>query len=361
MKPRTKKIVIVVSIVVALIAIVGIYLFSMMSKPMYKSGMVREGKNLSAPLVPPAQDVDTDSLWKVEDDIKLYHFSKGSGEKVLVIHGGPGFPFSEPLAGLSPLADRYSFIYYDQRGCGKSTRPFDKFSSSNFYKNATTLEKKLGLGAQLADIERIRQILKEDKLTLVGHSFGAFLAALYAAEFPEHVKRLVLIAPANVLLRPSPDGDLFTEISKLLPENMKSDYAEFQKRYFDFNEIFALSEDDLIKMNAEFGKFYVAALNGKGITLPKMPNNSKGGGWMVTGMYFSMGKKCDYRDALKNVKAPVLVIHGEKDLQPESVGMMYVHAFHNAQLKVISNASHFPFVEQPQEFAQVVDNFFKSN
>jgi proline iminopeptidase len=354
---KTKKIIIIATVIVVLMAIAGIYFLNMMKKPLYESGMVREGKNLSASIVPPIQDTDVDSLWKVESDIKLYHFSDGNGEKVLVVHGGPGYPFSKPPAGLSALATHYNFIYYDQRGCGKSTRPFNKFSSSNFYKNMTTLEKKLGLGAQIADIERIRQILKEDKLTIVGHSFGAFIAALYAAEFPEHVKKMVLLAPANVLVMPN--SDLFREIEKLLPEEMKSNYTEFQKRYFNFNNIFSFSENDLIKLNDEFSKYYAAALTTKGLTMPDM-SNSKSGGWMVTGMYFSMGKKCDYRAALKKVTAPVLVIHGEKDLQPESVSTMYVNAFPNAQLKVIKNASHFSFAEQPQEFAQIVGDFLKN-
>ncbi len=54
-----------------------------------------------------------------------------------------------------------------------------------------TLEQTLGISAQVADIERIRRILGEEKLIMVGHSFGGFLASLYAAEFPEHVARMV--------------------------------------------------------------------------------------------------------------------------------------------------------------------------
>jgi proline iminopeptidase len=47
-----------------------------------------------------------------------------------------------------------------------------------------------------------RTILGGGKLMLVGHSFGGFLASLYAAEFPQHVKALILIAPADVLVFP---------------------------------------------------------------------------------------------------------------------------------------------------------------
>ena len=83
---------------------------------------------------------------------------------MLILHGGPGLPYSEPWPGLEPLTDVYRFHYYAQRGCGQSTRPVDTFSSKNSYENMQTLEQALGLGAHLADIERIRHILGEDRL-----------------------------------------------------------------------------------------------------------------------------------------------------------------------------------------------------
>jgi proline iminopeptidase len=81
-----------------------------------------------------------------------------------------------PPQGHDP--SRWNVIHYDQRGCGRSTRPIDRFSSPSFFDH----------------IERIRTILGGDKLVLIGHSFGGFLASPYAAEFPQHVKALVLVA-----------------------------------------------------------------------------------------------------------------------------------------------------------------------
>jgi proline iminopeptidase len=78
---------------------------------------------------------------------------------------------------------------------------------------------------------------------------------------------------------------------------------------------------------------------------------------MVHAMYFSMGKRHDYRGGLKTVKVPVLVIHGQKDLQPEKAGHAYVDCFPNAACQVIKNAGHFPFSEQPEEFAAVTGKF----
>ena len=86
-----------------------------------------------------------------------------------------------------------------------------------------------------------------------------------------------------------------------------------------------------------------------------MPTNN--GGWMVQAMFFSMGMKHDYRAALKSVNVPVLVIHGEKDLQPEKASRMYADLFPNSQFRVIPNAGHFSFNDQPDTFAQMVSEF----
>ena len=345
--------------VVLFLVVAGIFLFMRaMAKPQYEPGMVVRGVGLRGPLTPPAEIAD-ESWWRVENDIRLYHFAEGRGANVLVVHGGPGYPIRRPWAGLKPLAANYKFNYYDQRGCGKSTRPIDRFNSPNFYSNMKTLDKTLGLGAQVADIERIRQILGEGKLVLVGHSFGGFLASLYAAEFPERVKALVLVAPATLLVMPSEGSDLFEQVGSLLPANLKDDYASFRKRYFDFSHIFTKSDRDLAELNGEFPKFYAAALESRHLTLPTMAEGNENGGWMVYAMYMSMGRRHDYRPAMSRVTAPVLVVHGSLDLQPENADRLYAKCFPNSSVAVIRGAGHFMYDEQPAEFSEAVGRFLE--
>ncbi len=351
MKRKVKVILGVISIVLVLVAVVAGYFWYVMGKPLYEPGMVRGGTNLRSSITPPEQSKDG-HLWKVEEDIQLYHLSEGEGRNVLIVHGGPGIPYAKPWAGLEPLTKSYRFHYYDQRGCGESTRPIDRFSSSNFYENMTTLDKTLGLGAQVADIERVRQILGEEKLILIGHSWGGFLASLYAAEFPERVAALVLIGPANVLVWPPEGGSgLFEAVRKRLPENMQADYTAYLKDYLDFRNIFTKSETDLIALHQGFAKYYTVAVK------TSIPEGGKAGGWMVWAMYFSLGREHDYRGALRDVKAPVLVIHGADDLQTENESRTYVDAFPNSRLRVIENAGHFPFHEQPEEFSAAIGEF----
>ncbi|MFZ6027420.1 MAG: alpha/beta fold hydrolase [Chloroflexota bacterium] len=351
MKKKFALTVIVTTIV--LVGIVATGFWYLMGQPMYRPGMVREGKNIRYPLTPPAQTGDAD-YWQVESDVRLYHFAHGEGRNVLIVHGGPGVPFRQPLVGLAPLAGAYRFQYYDQRGSGKSTRPVDRFESPNTYENMKHLDQALGLGAQLADIERIRQILGDEKLILIGHSWGGFLASLYAAEFPERIEALILVSPATTLVMPQEEADLFDAVRTGLPQDQLAAYDAFMAEYFDFNALFSRSEADLVVMNARFGEYYLPVA---GIEPGELVARGEPGGWMSWGMYVSMGQRHDYRPALEAVTAPVLVIHGEEDLQSEAASRQYADLFPNAQFVVIEDTGHFSFEQQPEKFAEVVAAF----
>jgi len=345
-----KILLIILGVIVIIVVIVAGYFWYSMSKPLYQPGDLSAGKNLRSPLAPPVQNGDPD-FWQIETGIQLHHFSQGEGQNVLIVHGGPGFPNAEPWSGLEPLAGQYKFHYYDQRGSGESTRPFDKFDSQNTYNNMTELETTLGIGAQLADIERIRQILGDDKIILIGHSFGGFLASLYAAEFPQNVSALVLVAPAETLVFPPPSGGLFEQVRQRLPEELQMEYDAYIGDYLDFQGIFSKSENELVELNNKFSKYY------RMVYPSDMGPQAKPGGWMVWAMYISMGQRHDYSAALADVAAPVLVIHGANDLQPEEASRLYTDAFPNASFAVIDGATHFPFREQPDEFARITGEF----
>ncbi|NOG45403.1 MAG: alpha/beta hydrolase [Calditrichaeota bacterium] len=349
----------IVGILAVIVIIAGGVIYYFMQQPMYKPGMVNQGQNLRSGLNPPSQ-IGQDSLfWQVEDDIKLYHTAQGSGEDVLIIHGGPGIPYAKHWSGLDSLLHNYAFHYYHQRGAGKSSKPFDKFQSQNYYDNMQLLERTLGLGAQIADIERIRQILGKEKLTLIGHSFGAFLASLYAAEFPERVKALVLIAPADVMVLPSETG-LFEQVNSMLPEDERQNFAVFMEKYLDFSNLFSKSEKDLANNQIEFGRYYAMAIKSRGIQMPEFQMSENDiAGWAVYAMYFSMGQSHDYSSYFTEINVPTLVIHGGEDIQSEETSKKYNSYFSGSEFVKIENAGHFPFYSQPESFASAVNVFLE--
>lgn len=352
MKRKTKIIVSTISVIVLLVAGAGIFLWQKIRSPLYIPGTLKSEVNISVP----DQNKDAE-YWEMGNGITLYHFSEGTGRNVLILHGGPGYPYSKPWSGLQPMTDRYQFHYYDQRGCGKSSRPVDSFSSRNYFKNVAQLYQSLGMGTQIADIERIRQILKEDKLILIGHSFGGLLAVLYASEFPGHVAGMVLVSPADVLVMPQ-DVDWVGDVRESLSENDKQAFDLFIDDYLDFPHIFSKTEDDLSSLRRQWATFVglldkpAGSEKGNSLTLETKP-----GGWMTFAIFFSTGLKHDYRQALGVVEAPALVLTGTQDVIEIDAIKQYADSLSNSQLKIINGAGHAMFEETPEEFSRIVETF----
>jgi proline iminopeptidase len=327
--------------------------YSWMKGPMYRPGDLRSGKFKAA--APPAQNGAT-NRWTMEPGIELYHFEEGSGTPLLIVHGGPGFPPEKPWQGGSLLARHYRTIYYHQRGCGNSSRPISRFSTPNMYANMKLLNEQLGLRAQIADIERIRQILGQQKLVLVGHSFGALLVALYAAEYPEHVRAAIFIAPADLIRMPSgKDSDLFEQMRPRIPASERQEYEAYLREYFDFPRAFQRNEEQSAEFYGRMSKFYRLATG-----INQTAGNPNSTGYEPLALYCSMGQHHDYSAALRRIKAPVLVLHGANDLQPEAASRHFASYFANARFLSIPQATHFVYDDQPQQFASAVENFLSN-
>ncbi len=349
---RARRIWIGVGVGVIVLAIAGgVALRYLSGAAMYAPGAARRA---AAALQPPPQQGTPAGFWTVAPGIRLRHFEAGadSGTDVLVVHGGPGYPPVRPWLAADYTGPAVRWVFYQQRGCGESTHPVQRLGS-NFWRDLQAAERTLGLGAQVADIERIRRILGQDRLVLVGHSFGADIAALYAAEFPEHVRALVFVSPAPLLVMPAPGPDLFESVGRRLPPAMAADYAAYRRQYFDFRRLFRLSDDSLSALYGGFTRFYGAAM-GPGVAAPASAVGGPApgpGGWMTLAVYLSMGRRHDWRAALVPVTAPVLVLHGAGDLQPESQSRAFAALFPHARFEVIPGATHFSFDQQPRDFA----------
>lgn len=347
-----------------LVAGAGTALWYFTGQAMYRPGDGRA--NLARSAASPS-GAGAPGFWQVTPTISLRHFEAGSGTDVLVVHGGPGFPPLRPWAAAGFTGDRVHWIFYQQRGCGESTRPFDGPPRGNLYEQMKLVEGTLGLGAQVADIERIRRLLGREKLVLVGHSFGGLIAALYAAEFPDHVQALVLVSPADLIRMPARGPDLYELVGAKLPAPMRGEYAAYRKHIFDFRALFREDERSLARTFLDFTRYYGAATGGSDVPGASMglaaapasagAYDASAGGWVTLGLYLSLGRRHDWRDAVRRVEVPVLVLHGARDVIPESQSREVASLFRRAQLRVIPDAGHFSFDEQPREFADALEHF----
>ena len=116
----------------------------------------------------------------VVNDVRLWYRVAGrtEGVPVVFLHGGPGQGSQTFARFAGPELERdLRMIYLDQRGSGRSERPWNDAYS---------------LDLMVDDLDKLRQAWGVEKIILVGHSFGTILALEYAAAHPEHVERVVL-------------------------------------------------------------------------------------------------------------------------------------------------------------------------
>ncbi len=355
MKRKRRLIGIAVAIILPL-GVIAIVAVQQIRKPFYVPGHVRSQTNLRSSLEPPPQT--DEGFWTVEQEVHLVFEAYGQGPAVLVVHGGPAIPYSEPWSGLASLQKDFRFYYYHQRGCGRSTRPCDRFDG-NYYANLQALEQTLGLGAQIADIERIRRILGQEKMTLIGHSFGGFLAALYATEFPERVEKLVLVAPAGLLSTPVGDRDLFTQTRAALAEHRREAFDALLERYLDFGGIFNRSENELADLHYEVGQYILEAMQIENSQVAK----EQCGGWAAFACYFSIGLDHDYRAAISEIGTPTLIVYGQDDQLALSGSRSY-SLIPNSQFRQIAKSDtfvgHNVYADAPIAFAEALKEFLFS-
>src|SRR5215218_8314472 len=102
---------------------------------------------------------------------------------VVFLHGGPGVAdMAGDAAYFGQLtADGFDVWVYDQVGTGRSSRLGDPRGYT--------------IPRGVADLEAIRQRIGADRMVLLGHSWGAQVAASYLAAYPEHVARVVFSSP----------------------------------------------------------------------------------------------------------------------------------------------------------------------
>lgn len=129
------------------------------------------------------------------DGVVLSVRAVGGGEAdavvLLAINGGPGLSHHY-LADLDPLASpSMRVVTYGQRGLGGSIAP-----AGAKYDNE----------AQIADIEAIRTHFEAESMIVLGHSWGGYLAMVYAASHPDRVSHLVLAASVSAYDAPMQAG-----------------------------------------------------------------------------------------------------------------------------------------------------------
>jgi pimeloyl-ACP methyl ester carboxylesterase len=255
------------------------------------------------------------------------------GRPLVALHGGPG----EAHDCLRPHLDRLAsshrqVVYYDQRGGGRSTLAHGAHP--------------VGWEGHVADIELVRRHLDQDRIDLLGFSWGGLLALLHALEHPDHVARLVLVSPAPTrsdtgeamkhelraaAARPEVDA-LRQRLEPIACDERDPEAARRARFALKIAPFFADPERALAVTPVETRKDVADAVARSLATF-------------------------DLRPRLESLRSvPTLVVRGAQDPMPEET-TAETAALLGAKLLVLDRCGHAPFVEAADAFFAAADAF----
>ena len=269
--------------------------------------------------------------------IELHYRTAGSGTPVVLLSGGPGFDvdYMIPVGDFLPAG--YQRIFLEQRGTGRSRVP-------NMTAETMTLR------TVVDDLEALRAHLGQDRLLLVGHSWGAMLAMAYAAAHPDRIDRLILIGSGGPTLE---FAERFSDniAARLRPEDVDA------RRYWESADRRGVDQDKaaLSAMRAIVpGYFFDRA---KALAFAAELKDGSFHPSVNSMLMGDLAKSYDLRAGLRKVDRPVLIVQGYQDPLGDKTAEDIHALLAKSTLSYINKSGHFPWIEQPEEFRRALAVF----
>lgn len=192
-------------------------------------------------------------------------------------------------------------------------------------------------------IEELRTMLERKAdlpVTLIGHSWGAWLSCLCAAAHPALVKRLILVsaAPFN---EPDAAAIQATRLSRLSDDERR----EVQSMMDAMKEPATADKDALL---ARFGELFAKADACDPVTLASEAQEIRwdihASVWKEAAQWRSSGKLLA---TVRQIQCPVLALHGDCDPHPaEGVQKPLTAALNDFRFILLRDCGHKPWIER---------------
>jgi proline iminopeptidase len=274
---------------------------------------------------------------------------------LLVLHGGPGFTrsylYPELTAGLGRSA-----IYFDWPGCGASSRH-------------------LGSGYPLpeyvADVERVREFYRAEKVILMAHAWGAIPAMEYALAFPDFCASLILVNPLRILRAEGQDPEAQARMIAAADPRVTDPYVTELLPLIQR----AIEGDSRAWTQVDTSAWWARMWRTQFLRPPPAAwaNRVATTQWGLESYFAHKGKamlsfsgasaQYDLAARAASLTCPLLIVGSDSDAN--YVAPIHIHAepIHEAtkgsKLSVISESGHFPFIDQQQAFQAAVSEFLR--
>ncbi|KAI9728078.1 MAG: hypothetical protein M1834_007794 [Cirrosporium novae-zelandiae] len=285
-------------------------------------------------------------IFTTPSNLQLSYTVCGNGPLLIIQTPGWGIGPAYLTAGLAPLQFYFTLLYFNPRGTPPSSRP---------------LSTEMGSNHMSTDLESLRLHLSVQKLTILAHSNGGSIALHYASSHPTNVSKLLLVSHRLIGYNTTPELQTFLESRKGDPvydtavSRLKNMTATTDEDFRD--ELFEVLPWYFHDYKENYFDFLATLSTGP---TPQAV-------WAR-----NMQKPCDENpeaelvDKLGSVTAEVFIIVGREDAVC-TVGnaertrelLLDGERGNKAELFVIEECGHFPWVEKREVFFEKALGFLR--
>ena len=242
----------------------------------------------------------------IVDGVNTVIHVAGSGEPVVVFHGAgtvDGFDFAEQWA------DRFRVIVPYHLGFGESGDDPTFTDIHDYVMHYLGLFETVGI----------------DKVRLVGVSLGGWMAAQFASEHNDRVKKLVLIAPAGMIDPLHPAADILSIPGEQVVGMLVSDFEVLKKK---------LPQNPSID--------FIADRYREATTLARL--------------WWEHPFDPKFIRHLKRLKMPTMIVWGEEDkIVPVQQTALWQQHIPHADIRVFKGAGHIVHLDNPEALDVIGD------
>lgn len=293
-----------------------------------------------------------------------------NNEVVIYVHGGPLQPdtsLSHILA--KSMSDKYTLVFYSQRGCGRTYYKNKKIDKNNDTATFDNL---------ICDLDELVKWAKDkyhkDKIILMGHSYGTLIGIHYTSKHPENIIQYVGIGQfVNMKASLADVNDLINEtVDKNNPR-----YENYKKAYDALCKDFSIENIGQVQL---LGRRVLPAPKDAIINNDYMKGLFKSGNYSINDLrwqlicinfkkYFYLARhlidkmiNTNLKEDITSLEVPVVFITGVYDTACTLKQVEAYNSLLSAPSKSIISLEHHghtPHYIEPDMFSSVFDNAFR--
>jgi pimeloyl-ACP methyl ester carboxylesterase len=269
----------------------------------------------------------------------------GDGKPLLMVHGLGGNALNWMAVGPQ-LARTHHAIAIDLVGFGQTP----------------LFQRSAALGANAELVQAFIEKVIGEPVVLMGNSMGGHIAILVAADHPRWVSALILVDPAipGAHIR-RPDPAMLGVGAALSIPGLAEMLLDWRVRELGperlVRQTMALVCADTSRVDPQLLDAHVALTRERSRLGPQ---SSRAFTQATRSLALRMADP-RFWTHIKRVKAPTLVVHGDRDrLIPLSAAMDLIRRRPDWTLEVLQGVGHVPMIETPDHFVRVVNQWMAS-